>query len=443
MVSDPLLTDLYQLTMLQHYFRLDMLRPAVFEIQVRRLPRERNFLVTCGLEQVLHYLENLAFEPQQLRYLAGTGLFHDDFLDYLAGFRFNGSVAAMPEGTVAFAEEPLLRVEASLPEAQFAESRIINLMHFQTMIASKAVRCVMTAPDKVLVDFGMRRAHGAEAALYAARASYIAGFAGTATVAANQQFGIPVYGTMAHSLIQAHDNEREALADFARVHLGNIVLLIDTYDTVACAHEVVRLSRELAAADIHIQAVRLDSGDLNDLAHQVRAILDAGGCKEIGIFASGNLDEYRLQALLAAGAPIDGFGVGTQLDVSADAPTLDMVYKLHEYDGRPRRKRSTGKATWPGAKQVFRTFNDDRTMRLDTLGLREETGPGTPLLETVMVDGRRRKPPPTLDALRARVVDQLGRLPPGLRDLAQPAEYPVHISERLTVLTAAVDQAIN
>ncbi len=442
MGSDALLTDLYQLTMLQHYFRLDMLRPAVFELQVRRLPAERNFLLACGLEQALHYLETLQFTEQQISYLAETGLFHGDFLDYLSGLRFTGTVDAMPEGTVAFAAEPLLRVSASLPEAQFVESRLINLLHYQTMIATKAARCVLAAPAKLLVDFGMRRAHGGEAALYAARASYIAGFSGTATVAANERFGMPMFGTMAHSLVQAHDSEYAALADFARVHLGSIVLLIDTYDTVACARRVVQLSQELAQQGIHIQAVRLDSGDLNELAHQVRAVLDAGGCQDIGIFASGNLDEYQLQSLLAAGAPIDGFGVGTRLTVSADAPSVDMVYKLHEYDGRPRRKRSTGKATWPGAKQVFREFDGQRIMRRDTLALQGETGPGTALLERVMVDGQRLKPPPTLDALRARVTDQLGRLPAELRSLSEQSEYPVAISARLTTLTAEVDRTL-
>ncbi|MBT8062958.1 MAG: nicotinate phosphoribosyltransferase [Gammaproteobacteria bacterium] len=440
MTTDALLTDLYQLTMLQHYFRLGMTEPAVFEVQVRRLPAQRSFLLACGVEQVLHYLENLKFSPQQLRHLASTGLFHGDFLDYLGGLRFTGTVDAMPEGTVVFGEEPLLRVEAPLPEAQFIESRIINLMHFQTLIASKAARCVLAAPDKRLVDFGMRRAHGAEAALYAARASYIAGFAGTATVLANEHFGIPMFGTMAHSLIQAHENETEALANFARVHPGSVVLLIDTYDTVSCAHRVVALHRELAGEGIQIDSVRLDSGDLLDLSRQVRRILDEGGCQEIGIFASGNLDEYQLQSLVASGAPIDGFGVGTRLDASQDAPTLDMVYKLHEYAGQPRQKRSPGKATWPGAKQVFRQYDERRVMLCDTLALRDEVAAGAPLLETMMVDGRRLRPPPALDVLRARVVNQLSRLQPDLRRISERSEYPVNISQGLRALTTTMEQ---
>jgi len=438
--TDVLLTDLYQLTMLQHYFRRGMMAPAVFEIQIRRLPAQRGFLLACGLEQVLHYLESLEFSEQHLHYLAGTDLFHHDFLEYLRGFRFTGSVDAMPEGSIVFAEEPLLRVEAPLPEAQFVESRIINLMHLQTMIASKAARCVIAAPNKLLVDFGMRRAHGAEAALYAARASYIAGFAGTATVLANRRFEIPLFGTMAHSLVQAHDSEIEALADFSRIHRGAIVLLIDTYDTVRCAQRVVALHHALVREGIQIHSVRLDSGDLEQLSHQVRGILDAGGCRRIGIFASGDLDEYRLSALLDAGAPIDGFGVGTRLDASEDAPTLDMVYKLHEYDGRPRRKCSAGKATWPGAKQVFREYGGTRLMRRDTLTLKDETAAGTPLLETMMVNGRRSNPPADLGALRARVANQLSRLHPSLRSLSGDPDYPVNISDRLRMLREEMDR---
>jgi nicotinate phosphoribosyltransferase len=435
--TSPLLTDLYQLTMLQAYFDRRMAAPAVFELFVRRLPENRNFLVAAGLEQAVEYLRNLRFTPDDLAQLQSTQLFRDEFLAWLGELRFTGDVDAMPEGTVFFANEPILRVTAPLPEAQFVESRLVNILHLQTLLASKAARCVLAARGKTLVDFGMRRAHGSEAALLAARASYLVGFDGTATTLAKPLFDIPVFGTMAHSFVQAHDTEAAAFEHFIDSHLGSIVLLIDTYDTMVGAQRVVDLA--LRRPDKTIAAVRLDSGDLGLLARQVRCLFDAAGLAKIGIFASGNLDERRIQALVAGGAPIDGFGIGTSLDVSEDCPALDCVYKLQEYAGRPRRKRSSGKATWPGAKQVFRTRNDDGAFDRDILTLATDAHRGEPLLVPVLRHGEPVGDAVSLAAIRHYAAQQLAALPPTLRALDRQAPYGVEVAASLTVLAARVD----
>ncbi len=435
------LTDLYELTMLQGYLEQGMRARAVFEFFVRRLPRERNFLVAAGLEQVLDYLESVHFAPEEIDWLARSGRFSRAFLDYLAGFRFSGDVHAMPEGTVFFADEPILRVSAPLPEAQLVETRVINLLHLQTLIASKAARCVLAAPDRVLVDFGLRRAHGAEAGLYAARASYLAGFAATATVAAGIRFAIPVSGTMAHSFVQAHEDEETAFEHFARAQPNHVVLLLDTYDTEAAARKVVALASRLRSEGIRVRGVRLDSGDLGAHARAVRAILDAGGLNDVEIFASGNLDEHVLARLLGEGAPIDGFGIGTRVDTSADAPYLDCAYKLEEYEGRPRRKRSEGKATWPGRKQVFRRYRDDGAMAGDVLALADAVAQGEPLLEPCMHSGRRIGATPALAEIRHRTAQQLARLPAPLRARRPAAPYPVKVDPGLKALVRRMDEA--
>ena len=435
--TSPLLTDLYQLTMLQAYFDRRMAAPAVFELFVRRLPENRNFLVAAGLEQAVAYLRDLRFTPDDLAQLQSTELFRDEFLAWLGELRFTGDVDAMPEGTVFFANEPILRVTAPLPEAQLVESRLVNIVHLQTLLASKAARCVLAARGKTLVDFGMRRAHGSEAALLAARASYLVGFDGTATTLAKPLFDIPVFGTMAHSFVQAHDTEAAAFEHFIDSHSGSIVLLIDTYDTMIGAQRVVDLA--LRRPDKTIAAVRLDSGDLGLLARQVRCLFDAAGLAKIGIFASGNLDERRIQALVAGGAPIDGFGIGTSLDVSEDCPALDCVYKLQEYAGRPRRKRSSGKATWPGAKQVFRTRNDDGAFERDILTLATDGHRGEPLLVPVLRHGEPVGDTVSLAAIRHYTAQQLAALPPALRALDRQAPYGVEVAASLTALAARVD----
>jgi len=437
--TSALLTDLYQLNMMQAYLDRGETKTAVFEFFVRKLPRERGFLIAAGLEQVLEFLAELRFTPEELDWLASSGRFGKNLIDYLAGLRVTGAIHAMPEGTVFFPDEPILRVTAALPEAQLVETRLINLLQFQSMIAAKAARMVLAAPGKRLVDFGLRRAHGAEAGFLAARASYIAGFAGTATVLADKEFGIPIFGTMAHSYIQVHDDEAEAFENFARARPKNLTLLIDTYDTEAAARKVVALAPRLKAAGISIGGVRLDSGDLITLSKAVRRILDEGGLRDVTIFASGGLDETVIANIIRSGAPIDGFGIGSSLTTSYDAPGLDCAYKLEEYAGLPRRKRSAGKATWPGRKQVWRRFGADGRMAGDILSLENDDQAGEPLIELVMQGGKRLAPAPTLGEIRARAARDLQRLPEPLRRLEPGASYPVEVSEALRRLAAEVD----
>lgn len=433
-----LLTDLYQLTMLQACHHHGMNDVAVFEFFVRKLPEGRNFLIAAGLEQVLDYLERARFQSEELRWLKECGRFRDDFVDSLLDWRFTGDVDALPEGTAFFPEEPLLRVVAPLREAQLVETRIINLLQFQTMVASKAIRCVLAARGRMLVDFGLRRAHGAEAGLLSARASYLAGFAGTATVLAGQRWGIPLFGTMAHSYIQVHARESDAFENFARSLPNGSTLLIDTYDTEEGARTLVGLLPKLAGANV--AAVRLDSGDLGEHARRVRAILDAGGLPQIRIFASGNLDEYRIRDLLDRGAPIDGFGVGTRMNTSADKPYLDCAYKLQEYAGTPRRKRSEGKATWPGRKQILRAYGADGRICGDTLTVVGDVRAEGNLLVPAMRQGRRLAPQAAMASLRERVGEQLSRLPDYLCSLDPAPRYPVDVSEALRSLALAADR---
>jgi nicotinate phosphoribosyltransferase len=436
-----LLVDLYQFTMLEAYLEAGMTETATFEFFVRRLPEGRRFLVAGGLEQALDYLESLSFGADELDWLASTGLVGRDLIEHLARFRFTGEVHAMPEGTVFFPDEPILRVTSPLPEAQLVETRLINLLQFQTVIASKASRMVLAAEGRSLVDFGLRRAHGEEAGLLAARAAYVAGFTGTATVGAARLFDIPAFGTMAHSFIQAHDDEMLAFRHFARARPERLVLLIDTYDTVEGARRVARLAPELAAAGIEVSGVRLDSGDLAELAPEVRAVLDAAGLEGVRILASGGIDEHAIAGLLATGAPIDGFGVGTSLTTANDAPALDCAYKLQDYAGLARRKRSAGKATWPGKKQVYRWLDDQDRIVRDLLTLEDDRHDGTPLLEPVMRGGRRQAPSPALGAVRAHAAAQRATLSDDLRRLdGDPATSPVTVSEPLRALAREVDR---
>ncbi|HUI94758.1 MAG TPA: nicotinate phosphoribosyltransferase [Xanthobacteraceae bacterium] len=442
MAPDPLLTDLYQLNMAQAYVDHDQLKPAVFEFFVRSLPARRRFLLAAGLAQALEFLESLRFSPAEIDWLASTGRFRKNLLDYLASLHFTGDVHAMPEGTAFFADEPILRVTAPLPVAQLVETRLMNILHFQSLIASKAARVVLAAAGRLVVDFGLRRAHGSYAGLMAARASYVAGFGGTATVSAERLFGIPTFGTMAHSYIEAHDDEATAFEHFARSRPNNLTLLLDTYDTEAAARKVVALAPRLTADDITIRAVRLDSGDLVALAKSVRRILDAGGLSDVTIFASGGLDEDSIEDMLRAGAPIDGFGVGTSLTTSADVPSLDCAYKLQEYAGLPRRKHSSHKATWPGRKQVWRQYGPDGRMAGDVVGLEDDVHPGEPLLRLVMQNGRRIETAPTLADVRAHAAGGLARLPEPLRALSAGPPYPVRVANSLMRLAAETDARI-
>jgi len=439
-LTSPLTTDLYELNMVQAYLDRGEDKEAVFEFFVRRLPPRRGFLLAAGLEDVLTYLETLRFSSSEIDWLKSTGRFRGNLIDYLAGFRFSGDVHAIAEGTICFPNEPLIRITAPLTMAQIVETRLINILHFQTMIASKAARMVLAAPGKLLSDFGLRTAHGAEAGLFSARASYIAGFASAANVLAGERYGIPVVGTMAHSFVQVHDDEMTAFENFARARPDGVVLLIDTYDTEAGARKVVQLAPKLKADGIAIRGVRIDSGDLASMARKVRDILDAGGLKDVIILVSGGINEDVLQTMMAARTPIDGFGIGVNLDASIDAPSLDCAYKLQDYAGKPRRKLSEGKATWPGRKQVWRSYGADRRMRGDILSLENDSQAGETLIAPVMRGGKRLAPAPTLAQIREHATRELGKLPEPLRKLEGGMEYPVEISKALRALAAQMDK---
>lgn len=430
-----LFTDLYQLTMLQAYHREGMNDEAVFSLFVRRL-KDRNYLLACGLEQVLEYLEALHFSGESLDYLAAQGTFNDDFLNHLADFRFTGDVYAVPEGTPVFPDEPIVEVVAPIGEAQLVETFILNQITFQTGLASKAARVVHAAQqdgtERLVADFGMRRMHGLDAAMKAARASYIAGAGATSNVAAGQAYGIPTTGTMAHSYIEAHDHEMDAFRAFTDLY-PDTILLVDTYDTLEGVRKVIALADERGDA-FEVRGIRLDSGDLADLAHQSRALLDDAGLHDVQIIASGGLDEHAITDLLDREAPIDGFGVGTKMGTVADQPYLDSAYKLSGYAGEPRMKLATNKSNLPGRKQVYRHYDDSGTATHDVIGTADESDGGTPLLTRVMEAGTRteagRHRP--LDSIRERAADTKNRLPARLHalDKADPA-YEVRISSTL------------
>ena len=441
-LQSPLTTDLYELNMIQAYLDRGETKEAVFEFFVRRLPARRGFLLAAGLDDALSYLEGLQFSAAEIDWLKSTGRFRHNLIDYLAAFRFTGDVHAIPEGSVCFPNEPLLRIMAPLPQAQLVETRLINILNFQTLIASKAARMVLAAPDKVLADFGLRTAHGAEAGLYSARASYIAGFGGAANVEAGQRYGVPIVGTMAHSFVQVHDDEMQAFENFARARPDGVILLIDTYDTEAGARKVVELAPKLAEDGISIRGVRIDSGDLAEGARMVRGILDEGGLTSVIILVSGGVDEDVLLNMAKAGAPIDGYGIGVSLATSIDAPAFDCAYKLQEYGGQPKRKLSAGKQTWPGRKQVWRAYDTDGRMAGDILSTETDKQPGEALIVPVMRGGKRIGTAPTLVQIRERAARDLARLPEPLRLLQDGAAYPVEVADDLRNLAAQTDAAV-
>jgi nicotinate phosphoribosyltransferase len=430
MPSPALFTDLYELTMLQAYLEEDLLDEAVFSLFVRRLPGSRNYLLAAGLDDVLRYLEDLRFDGAALEYLASTKLFSSHFLSALESFRFEGDVYAVPEGTPVFANEPMLEVIASLPQGQFIETFLLNQFTLQTALASKASRVVSAAQGRTVIDFGLRRMHGLDAGLKSARAFYIAGVHGTSNVAAGQVYGIPVHGTMAHSYIQAHDDELAAFREFVKQY-PETVLLVDTYDTRQGVANVIALAKELGPA-FAVRGIRLDSGDVGELAREARRMLDEAGLRSVRVFASSGLNENVIDHLLRHGAPIDAFGVGSDMAVSDDAPSLEMVYKLTEFRGRGRTKLSEGKSVLPGRKQVFRIEEGGTAVR-DVIARADEGHPGRPLLVPVMREGRRvAQGTVSLDDARAHAQQELSRLPPRIRML-MPADppYPVDISRAL------------
>jgi nicotinate phosphoribosyltransferase len=439
MESPGLATDLYELTMAAAYFENGMAdRVATFELFVRHLPPGRGYMVVAGLEQAVDYLRSLSFDPPALSYLRQLLVFRhvsDAFFEALGRLRFTGDLAAMPEGTVAFANEPLLQIRAPIIEAQIVETFLLATVNFQTLIATKAARVLEAAAGRPVIEFGARRAHGFDAAVHAARAAYLAGCAGTSNVLAGKRFGIPVFGTAAHSFTMAFPREEEAFRAFHRLFPEHATLLIDTYDTLQGA-------RNAAALGPGVRGVRLDSGDLLALSREVRAILDEAGLTETQIFASGDLNEERIAGLLAAGAPIDSFGVGTDLSTSRDSPALGGVYKLVavEIDGRrfPAVKLSEGKATYPEAKQVYRQTRRDAAGRTifdgDVLALHDEVLPGEPLLAPVLRAGELVEALPDLEAARTRARAQIDALPPSTRRLKNPEPLPVGISPALQEL---------
>lgn len=431
-----LFTDLYELTMLQSYHDQGMEKEAVFSLFVRKLPPERNFFLAAGLEDALDYLENLRFDAEDIAYLHSLNLFSPGFLDWLASFRFEGDVYAVREGTPVFANEPILEIVAPIGQAQLVETAIMNQVHLQTVLASKAARVVAAAQGRTVVDFGARRIHGYDAAIKGARAFYIAGAASTSNVAAGRVYGIPVAGTMAHSYIEAFDREQDAFAAFMQ-SFPETVLLVDTYDTIEGVKKVIALAREMGEA-FRVRAVRLDSGNLAALAKETRRLLDEAGLKRVGIFASGSLDEYEIERLLGNGAPIDGFGVGTSMGVSKDVPALDIAYKLVAYGGQGRLKLSPGKETYPGRKQIWRK-EVNGVAQQDVLALADENLEGRPLLEQVMCGGKRTRPAPALEDIRAHAQQELGRLPGELRRIT-PARHPylVTLSDALSAYTEQV-----
>ncbi len=435
-----LLTDLYQLTMAACYFEQGMTAEATFSLFIRKYPADRAYFVAAGLAEALNYLETLRFSQDELSYLESTGLFQKAFLDYLASVRFTGEVHALPEGSIFFKDEPILEVSGPILEAQLAETFIINAVSLQTLIATKASRAVHAAQGRPLIDFSLRRTQGTEAGLKVARASYLAGFLGTSNVLAGKLYGLPIFGTMAHSYITSFPQEIEAFRVFSRLFPKTTTLLIDTYDNLAGARNAVKVAKEMEARGERLAYVRLDSGDMAAISKEVRKILDNNGLVYVRILASGGFDEHKIAKLLAAGARIDSFAVGTKMGVSADAPYFDIAYKLVKYAGRPVMKLSTGKVTLVDKKQVYRYYDDQGNLLRDVIALRDEDLAGArPLLKPVMRQGRIVQPLPSLNDSREHFQAQFTHLPEPYKALENPPAYPVELSPGLKDLQSRVE----
>lgn len=431
----PLFTDFYELTMAAGYFNRRCFVPATFSLFIRDYPPNRNYFVAAGLQDALAELESYRFAREDVAYLKETGDFRADFLAFLERLRFTGQVMALPEGTVFFADEPILEVTAPLVEAQIVETFLINTIGLQTIIATKAARCVQVAGGRPLIDFSLRRTQGHDAGLKVARSTYLAGFAGTSNVIAGREYGIPVSGTMAHSFVQAFGGDVEAFTAFAETFPDTSVFLIDTYDTLDGARAAARVGHTMKKNGHDLKGVRLDSGDMVQLSRHVRQILDAAGLPEVKIFASSGFDEFKIKAAIDQGALIDAFGVGTSVGVSADAPFIDIVYKMVCCDGRDVYKLSPGKMTLAGKKQIFRDYDEKGFCRKDTIGLRSESLQNrVPMLEPVMENGRLVRPHPALGDIRERLAQNLAGLPDRYKDLDATIPYPVNVSLRLRQL---------
>jgi len=439
-----LLTDLYQLTMAACYYDQGMNEEATFSLFIRKYPKNRGYFVAAGLAEALEYLATLHFCEDDLAYLEATGLFRREFLDYLKNLRFTGEVYALPEGSIFFKDEPLLEVSAPIIEAQLVETFLINAVNLQTLIASKAARSVVAAKGLPLIDFSLRRTQGSDAGLKVARASYLVGFTGTSNVLAGKLYGIPIFGTMAHSYITSFPEEIEAFRVFAKNFPKITTLLIDTYDNVVGARKAAQVGREMAARGERLRFVRLDSGDIAALSKEVRRILDEEGLDYVGILASGGFDEYKITEVLAAGGLINSFAVGTKMGVAADAPYFDIAYKLVKYGDHPVMKLSTGKVTLVDKKQVWRTFDDRGRMRGDTISLREEVlSEGKPLLKKVMENGVPLAPQPTLQESREYFRRQFALLPEAFKALDKPPLYPVTLSAGLAERESQVEKELH
>jgi nicotinate phosphoribosyltransferase len=434
--SPALFTDLYELTMAQAYWQSGRTAEATFSLTFRAYPPDRGYFVFAGLGEALDYLQGLRFTPADLGALRGLGRFDAQFLEFLGGLRFTGSVRAMPEGSLFFPNEPVLEVTAPVVEAQLAETYLLNQVNVQSILATKASRVVHAARGRQVIDFAARRAHGTDAANQFARVSYLAGFDGTSNVWAGVRWGIPLSGTMAHSFVCSFESELESFRRFADSFPDACTLLVDTYDTIEGTRKSLAVAADLRRRGHRLAAIRLDSGDLLELARQTRALLDTAEFPEVRIFASGGLDEFEVDALLRAGAPIDGFGVGTRVGVSADAPLTDCAYKLVEYDGRPVLKLSPKKQTLPGPKQVFRHADGAGLYLRDVIACAGERAPdgAAPLLETIMTGGKRLRPDSGLGEVRRRFREEFARLPEPCKALKAPEHYPVAVSGRLAEL---------
>jgi nicotinate phosphoribosyltransferase len=428
-------TDLYELTMCASYFDNKKFEPATFDLFIRRLPENRSYFLFAGLEQALLFLKSAKFTEEHLSYLKKQG-FDRQFLEYLRDFKFTGDVWAVPEGTVAFPCEPLIRVTAPIIEAQLIETFLLNTVNLQTMIATKASRVVHAAKGKAVIEFGLRREHGVDAGMKVARCSYIAGCQGTSNVLAGLAYGIPVFGTMAHSFVMSYDKEIDAFRAFAKTFPNKSTLLIDTYDDIAGAEKAATVAKELEKKGCRLGGVRLDSGDLAEISKKVRKLLDEKGLRYVSIFASGDLDEFKIAELLKNGAKIDAFGVGTKMGTSADKPYVDVIYKLCETMSEkgsfsPIMKLSKGKATLPGRKQVFRFKDKNGNFAKDEIALADEKVKGEPLLVKVMENGEITCDLPSLDEIRATASENLSKLPEKYKKLTNAPTYPVVLSQDL------------
>lgn len=438
-MNNALLLDLYELTMAQSYLSYKRNAFATFDLFVRELPRNRAYLVACGLEDVLNYIRDLRFSREDLEYLKRQKIFSADFLNYLMRFRFRGDIWAMPEGTVFFANEPIIRVTASIIEAQLIESFLLNTINLQTMIASKASRVVLSAKGRGVYDFSLRRTHGSDAGIKVARASFLAGCSGTSCVLAGKLYKIPITGTMAHSYVMSFKHELDSFLAYSNTFPVRTTLLVDTYDTKKGIENAIRTGLYLKAQKHRLQGIRLDSGDIAALSKLARKMLDKAALNYVKIFASGNLDEFRLKELLAKGAQVDNFGVGTNMGTSIDAPALDVIYKISEVTDEngnflPTMKLSKAKVTYPGRKQVFRIRDKKSRFIKDILGLEKEKIRAEPLLIKVVQKGRIIYRLPSLDKLRISVKNNLAKFPEAMRDVRSRYEYPVIISPQLKKL---------